>query len=102
MDSHILSSRDGIISWHHFDPVTEETILETTQDAGELAELNRALRNEFDERAGWKGEFHRVASIPLTVYHELEKAGVTRDQAAFKRWLNDPDNRVFRTRPGRV
>ena len=39
----------------------------------------------------------KVASIPLVVWNDLQKKGITRDKAAFKRWLNDPDNKFFRT-----
>ena len=44
----------------------------------------------------------RVASIPLTVYYDLKQKGILDDQAAMKKWLNDPDNELFRTRKGKV
>ena len=47
---------------------------------------------------------HLVARIPLTVLAELTKTGQhpSQDQKAFARWLDRPDNRVFRTRPGKM
>ena len=33
---------------------------------------------------------------------QLQASGKITDQAYMKRWLNDPDNRFFRTRPGQV
>ena len=50
---------------------------------------------------------NKIASVPLTVIDELNKQGIMRgfhvlDQARFKAWLNHPDNRAFRTRPGRI
>jgi hypothetical protein len=45
---------------------------------------------------------HKVGSIPMSIYHELQKQGILQDEKRLKKWLNDPDNRVFRTRPGRV
>lgn len=48
------------------------------------------------------GDFAKVASIPLAIWSKLEKAGITRDDKTLKKWLNDPDNRAFRTRPGRI
>jgi hypothetical protein len=33
---------------------------------------------------------------------ELKQQGIIDDPKALRRWLNDPDNRYFRTRPGRV
>jgi len=44
----------------------------------------------------------RVASIPLNVYYDLKRRGIADDPKAMKKWLNDPDNRVFRTREGTV
>ena len=34
--------------------------------------------------------------------HCLKAEGKLDDDAYMKRWLNDPDNRFFRTRPGQV
>ncbi len=61
--------------------------------------MNKADFNDAPSR--W-GEGQRVASIPMTVYWELKRRGVVDDQGALRRWLNDPDNRFFRTRPGAV
>jgi len=55
-----------------------------------------------DERAGWKGEFHRVASIPMSIYSQLKAESKLEDQEYMKCWLNDPENRFFRVRPGQV
>jgi hypothetical protein len=78
-------------------------IIETVQDAEPIVEANKAAASNFDERSRFKGDgFHRVASIPLVIYHQLVKDGVTQDQAAFRKWLNDRDNMAFRTRPGRI
>jgi hypothetical protein len=81
-------------------------IIKTEQDIGEYLEANKALYNATDERQKWKDLTH-VASIPLTVFQELNKKGICRgfaiiDQKAMKAWLNDPENQYFRVRPGRV
>jgi hypothetical protein len=34
------------------------------------------------------------------VYYDLKRRGIADDPAALKKWLNDGDNRVFRTREG--
>lgn len=49
-----------------------------------------------------KGELRHVASIPPTVYWELEKAGIASDPNALRRWLDDPDNRVFKVMDTRL
>ena len=72
------------------------------QDIEPVLEMNQRLRANVDERHGWKGDMHRVASIPLVVYDQLLRDGKTRDTAYMKKWLNDPVNAVFRTRPGQV
>jgi hypothetical protein len=34
------------------------------------------------------------------VYYDLKRRGIADDPKKFKQWLNDRDNRVFRTRAG--
>jgi hypothetical protein len=54
-----------------------------------------------DKRTKW-GDMSRVASIPLSVYYDLKRRGIADDPVALRKWLNDGDNRVFRTREGTV
>lgn len=78
-------------------------VIEHRQDAQDIIDTNKQIYNEFDERARFKGEhFHRVASLPLVVYFQLKRDGILDDQRRLKKWLNDPDNKYFRTRPGRI
>ena len=76
-------------------------ILETVSDVEPLLEQNKALHADTDERAPFE-EFTRVASIPLVVWEQWKKEGDVRDKAFLRKKLNDPDNRFFRTRPGRI
>ena len=84
-------------------------IVETRQDIFDNIEQNRKEFNSFDERAKWSNDMfgNKIASIPLTVIDDLNAKGIMRgfavvDQKRMKDWLNSPDNRYFRTRPGRV
>ena len=84
-------------------------VIETAQDVSGIIESNKRQFNAFDERARWSDDLlgYKVASIPHTVIDDLNQKGIMRgfhvvDQARFKEWLNHPDNRAFRTRPGRV
>lgn len=86
----------------HYDADKDEAIIENIVDATGVVEDNKAEFNAVDERAGWKGDMHKVASIPMSLYYDLKAKGITEDPARMKAWLNDPDNRFFRTRPGRV
>ena len=92
----------GVKKMWHYDADKDEAIIETIVDASSVVEDNKAEFNHFDERASWKGDLHKVATIPMSLYYELKKQGITDDPKRMKAWLNDPDNRFFRTRPGTV
>ena len=84
-------------------------IIETRQDVSGIIEQNKKEYNSFDERARWSDELfgNKIASIPFTVIDDLNKIGIMRgfhvlDEKRFKAWLNNSDNRVFRTRTGVV
>ena len=86
-----------------------ELIIEQKQDITGIIEANKAEYNQSMSRSGWSDDAfgNKVASIPLTVFAELDKQGITRgftviDMKRFKEWLNNPDNQVFRTRLGRI
>ena len=87
-------------TWHYNDE-TDEATIQTQQDVTAIIEENKNEFNQVDERHRW-GEFSRVASIPLSLFYQLKNEGKLEDQAYMKRWLNDPENRHFRTRPGEV
>ena len=78
--------------------------LEETRDAEDIVEMNKAAYASIDERSRW-GRINRVASIPLVLFFDLWKKGYFRGNKLSKddkKWLNDNENRFFRTRPGRV
>jgi hypothetical protein len=84
-------------------------IIETRQDITAILEQNKKEYNSFDERAKWSDELlgNKIASIPMTVIDDLNKQGIMRgfhivDEKRMKAWLNERDNRVFRTRTGVV
>jgi hypothetical protein len=79
----------------------DKFVISTEQDVTKIIESNKRSANAVDKHQKY-GEWSKVASIPLTVYYKLKKDGVLDDQKAMKKWLNDPDNRYFKTRGGRV
>jgi hypothetical protein len=93
------SATTGIVTSFHYDADKDEAIIQKTQDVSGIIETNKAEFNAAPER--W-GEWSKVGSIPLSVYYELERKGILQDQKALAKWLNDPDNRAFRTRPGTI
>lgn len=81
-------------------------ILEVRQDVSGILEKNKAEFAAIDERAKW-GDLTKIATLPLAVIDDLNKKGIMRgfavtDERRFRAFLNDPDNRFFRTRPGEV
>lgn len=91
----------GITRTWHYDDATDMATIQTQQDVTDVIEENKNDFAQVDERAKW-GELTKVASIPLSLYYQLKSEGKLDDQAYMKRWLNDPENRYFRTRPGEV
>lgn len=85
----------------HWDAATQSFTIETVHDHEDIVEANKFLHNESTD-ASWKGDTHRVASIPMAIWHDLKERGVLQDQEKMRAWLNDPANRFFRTRGGQV
>jgi hypothetical protein len=90
----------GITRWFHFDEAEDAFYIETEQETQGLVDQNRREANEAS--SGWSGDWHKVASIPLTIYMDLVKKGIVYDQNELKKWLNDPNNAYFRTKHGSV
>jgi hypothetical protein len=97
----------GVSTFFHSDG--ETVTFEDVQDVEPIIEANKLLYNDFDERTPHKGDgFHRVASIPAVVMVELERQGIIdnawniKDERRFLRFLDDPENIYFRTRPGKL
>lgn len=91
----------GTTKWWHYDADRDEATIETVFNIEDVIEENKRQYASVDERAKW-GEWSKVASIPMPLYHRLKRDGVIDDEKKLKAWINDPDNRFFRTRPGRV
>lgn len=85
----------------HHDPDTRTVTIESKQNVDPIVEDAKAHFNAHDERARYS-DLNKVASIPMNVFMDLKRKGIVDDPKAFRAWLNDRDNRVFRTRPGVV
>ena len=94
----------GIVKLFHFDSDTEEVTLEIQHDVEPVVGATRSVYNDFDERANWKGDWHHVGIIPMEILQDIMTKNPAREdqQRALRTWLNNPDNRAFRSRPGRV
>lgn len=96
----------GILRIWHYDDETDQVTIETRQGAhdvyNQLIDQNNALRNQTSRKTPYRDGLHHVARVPLVILEELMRKGIAKDKKAMKKWLNDPDNRVFRTREGVV
>lgn len=64
-------------------------------------DINTAQRNLAKD--DWAGDYHHIASVPLNVFHDqLSAASMQNDQNYLSKWLNDSDNRAWRTKGGTV
>lgn len=77
------------------------TEMRTDYAVDDTLEANKTMQKEASN--GWKGDWHKVASIPLGVYYDkLHQAVEQDDMTHVSKFLNDIDNRTFRTKLGRV
>ena len=81
-----------------------EGVISRLQDVTEIVRLNRAAQNA--PKCGFRKApvFRRVASIPLAAADIAAAQGldILNDPEAMRKFLNDPDNRAFRTTLERV
>lgn len=83
------------------------SVIEVAQDVTDIVEKNKQEYNQASTSWGNDVFDNKIASIPMTVIDKLNQKGIMRgfhvlDQKKFKEWLNDPDNRFFRTKQGRI
>jgi len=86
---------------------TDGKVIEVVQDVSDIVEKNKREYNNNSTKWGDELFDNKIASIPMTVVDKLNQQGIMRgfhvlDQKAFFKWLNDPDNRFFRTKQGRI
>lgn len=79
----------------------DELVVESQYDVTDLIEANKGRMALVDERARW-GDGRIVASIPTHIFLRLQEEGVTDDEMAFLRWIQDPANSAFRVTPGKL
>ena len=79
----------------------------TEQKVGHILEHNKRQANDWkygNLMNNTQKHHQKVAEIPATLYYDLvKKLGDPRHNLkAWKRWLNDPENRFFRSTGGTV
>lgn len=86
--------------WRYFDG--EKTVFRTDYPVSETLHQNAEARAA--AAVGWKGDWHRIASVPLNIVYAsgLAEAVNQQDDRFISRFLNDGDNRAWRTKEGSV
>lgn len=92
----------GITTWFCYDDETNQVTMTAEQDVtGIMDDNDREATAIFQSGKKW-GEWARVATVPMSIYAQWLIEGRDKDPEFIKRWINDRDNRKFRTRLGRV
>ena len=85
--------------WRYFDG--QKTHFRTTYEVDDILSANQVERNATSGQR-W-GEWRKVASIPAGLFYDnLGVAQQNRDDKYINKFLNDADNRAFRTFEGRM
>lgn len=101
MSKRLISSdaETGIKTYLDYDGTNDDAVIVKEQDVTGIVESNKVA---FDAAPKRWGEWAHVGRIPMTVYMELQAKGILDDQQELVKWLNDPANAMWRTRPGTV
>ena len=109
MDKRLLSHDPvtGLLTWHSYDSLTDETIISYTADSTPILEANKRKANDPEySRDGIKDEFWHYATIPVEVQMDwLINHGVDiyrkEDGPKISKLLSDPDYRYLKTTTGK-
>src|SRR5690606_12925259 len=106
--------RDGDWTLVDYDPATERSVWQMERDGEVIFRIDTPVHKTLEENAAfrndaptnWKGDYHRIASVPMQLLYDenlgLNKAILNGDDKYISRWLNDGDNRAWRTKEGTV
>lgn len=91
----------------HYEDLTGRLTIERVQDVEPILEANKRAFNDAEKR--FKSEtLNHVARVPLVVLEKwarekgISYSELLANDKLMARFLNDPDNRHFRTKPGRL
>lgn len=72
----------------------------STQDVTKTLEYTKHLGDTDNFSPG--KDLRHVAEVPLVIYEKAVLEGWANDKDAWKKWLNSPENKPFRTWPGKI
>lgn len=93
----LIDRKTGLTS--EFITEDDKHIAHTTQDVQPVIEHVRNLR---DNTIKHGKDMRHVAEVPMVIWQKALREGWSQDPAKWKQWLNDPDNKVFRTWQGKL
>lgn len=94
----LLNSFGGFHEVAYFDEERpDDLLIKTFQDCEPIIERAKML----SEMTPGK-EFRHAAIIPQQVLDQAYREGWFQDKERWKKWANSPDNKAFRTWPGRL
>lgn len=89
---------------YHYDEMEDRLTIQTIQDVEPILEANKRQFDVDDKR--YKHEtMNHVARIPMVLIEKVRREqgiDLMHDEAALKRFLNDPENKFLRTKPGKL
>lgn len=93
-----ILGQEGRVQTRVYDGAHEgEVIVDEREYIGDILDLNSEQRSYGHARKYKEGLGEHVARIPMTIATKLQHEGIMQDPQRFKKWLDDPDNAVFRT-----
>lgn len=95
--------------YEHWNPTTKRfteivwedgvPIIRYTQDFKAIVEQCKREASNFTGTN--RDDVTKVASIPVVIWQRLVQMGIAHDEKALNAWLNERDQKVFRTDDGR-
>ena len=100
-----LTESPGKKTWMQFDG--DDTNIVTEQYVDPIIDANKRMANDWrygNLMGNTQRHQQKVADIPSALYYDLVKrlGEPKHNLKAWKKWLNDPENRHFRTSGGTV
>lgn len=95
----ILDHRGSVLKTFHVDKTEEGRTIEVTEQ--DLDPIIEAVKRERETREQ-DPEMKLAALIPMVIVEQAMREGWWNDEAAVKRWLNDPQNECFRVWKGKL
>tara|TARA_Y100000992_G_scaffold277054_1_gene221660 strand:+ start:234 stop:527 length:294 start_codon:yes stop_codon:yes gene_type:complete len=91
----VINHKSGFTS--SFVTEDERGIFYTEQDVSNIIKYTKHLGEQTPSK-----EFRHVAEIPMVIYEKACLEGWANDKDAWKKWLNNPENKPFRSWQGKI